>query len=251
MKYLLRILLTTIFFFALLFLLIIIQSVNPVQQDPKSQTFVFPDTLAQRSYSQDSLKVLVGDNKGLPKGFEEAALLAYAAYPQLKDVRINMILTQSGAPMESNFDLTTLFGPKANRTYEILLNDTENAPFDEILLRNLPFDAQVGILAHELGHIAYYHNLSTLQIAKWGLKYLVDDDFRAKHERSTDLMPVYHGLGSQIHQYAYYVRHDSCCRNIYKKWGALFMDKYYLTDQEIKVAIETHALYKNAKPSSK
>ncbi|MCR9252133.1 MAG: hypothetical protein NXI20_17030 [bacterium] len=226
--------LTFLGLFVILILLILFQSVDPVQVDRKTTSFIFADTLESKTYNKDSLIQLVGTNKGLPEGYEMAALLAFAAYPELKEVNIDMELTQSGAPMESNFDIGTLFGPKKNRVYKILLNDATNAQFDEILLRSLPFDAQVGILAHELGHVAYYDELSTLQIAKWGLMYLVSSEFRAKHERSTDLMPVYHGLGSQIYQYAYYVRYDPSCRDLYEQFGAEFIDKYYMTDVELK-----------------
>ncbi len=226
--------LTFLGLFVILILLILFQSVDPVQVDRNTTSFIFADTLEGKEYNEDSLIQLVGPNKGLPEGFEMAALIAFAAYPELKDVNIDMELTQSGAPMESNFDIGTLFGPKKNRVYKILLNDATNTQFDEILLRSLPFDAQVGILAHELGHVAYYDELSTLQIAKWGLMYLVSSEFRAKHERSTDLMPVYHGLGSQIYQYAYYVRYDPSCRDLYQKFGAEFIDKYYMTDVELK-----------------
>ena len=242
MKLLIRTLVVLFSLILFLAFLILIQSVNPEQNDPKTQSFVFPDSLQHGSYNLDSLKQLVGSNKGLPRGFEEAALLAYSAYPQLRDVEIDMVLTKDGAPMESNFELFTLLGPKRSRKYHILLNDGIDTPYDEILLRNLPFDAQVGILAHELGHVAYYHNLSTLQIAKWGLNYLRDDEFRAEHERTTDLMPVYHGLGSQIYQYAYYVRHDTCCLALYKQWGD-FIDTFYLTDIELKSAMDNHLLY--------
>lgn len=229
--------LTILGLFATLILLILFQSVDPVQVDRKTTSFIFADTLEGRTYNMDSLIQLVGTNKGLPEGYEMAALLAFAAYPELKDVYIDMELTQSGAPMESNFDIRTLFGPKQNRVYKILLNDATNTQFDEILLRSLPFEAQVGILAHELGHVAYYDELSTLQIAKWGLMYLASSEFRAKHEKSTDLMPVYHGLGSQIYQYAYYVRYDPSCRDLYEQFGAEFIDKYYMTDVELAKAI--------------
>ena len=244
MKLILKSLVLLFSFVLLLALLILIQTINPEQTDPNTQTFVFPDSLRQGTFKLDSLQQLVGINKGLPEGFEEAALLAYSAYPQLKEVSIDMILTQDGAPMESNFELITLLGPKKWRKYRILLNNGINTPYDEILLRNLPFDAQVGILAHELGHVAYYHDLSTLEIAKWGLNYLLDDNFRASHERTTDLMPVYHGLGHQIYHYAYYVRYDSCCQELYEEWGD-FMDTFYLTDQEIANAISQHPLYSN------
>lgn len=233
----------------LLLLLILValvwfQKVDPVQYDLVEHPHLFPDTLAGRAFNRDSLEAVVGPNKGLPEGFEIQALLAYAAYPELRNVKIDMILTQEGAPMESNFDIKTLFGSGKNRQYRVLLNNASNTPYDEILLRNLPFDAQVGILAHELGHVAYYHRHNTLQIGKWGLSYLLKDDFHAAHEQSTDLMVVYHGMGSQIWQYAHYVRYDDCCRNMYEQFGNEFMDKYYLSDKAIKAAMAEHPLYR-------
>ncbi len=215
---------------------VLIQNVNPKQKPPSIETHSFPDTLANRSFDLDSLKAIIGNNKGLPEGFEIAAAIAYSAFPQLKDVNIDMILTQGGAPMESTVEINTLFGSRSNRQYLILLNDAQNSFFEPILLRSLPFDAQVGILAHELGHIAYYHELNVFEFGRWGLSYLRDDEFRATHERSTDLMPVYYGLGSQIYQYAYFVRYDPSCKSFYQEEKD-FMDKYYMTDKELLEAI--------------
>jgi hypothetical protein len=212
------------------------QQVDPIQKVPDATAYPFADTLGNAKYNLDSLKNIIGSNKGLPEGFEVAAAIAYSAYPQLKDVTIDMILTPDGAPMESTLKIWSLFGPTSNRHYLILLNDAEKSHFDPILLRSLPFDAQVGILAHELGHIVYYEQLNILEFGKWGIKYLYDDEFRAAHERSTDLMPVYQGLGSQIYQYAYFVRKDPSCVAFYHA-GKDFMDKYYLTDQELLDAI--------------
>ena len=214
-----------------------LQRVDPKQKKPTLETYSFEDTLANRTYNLDSLKAIIGDNKGLPEGFEIAAAIAYSAFPELKDVHIDMILTQEGAPMESTPAIGSLFGPRKNRRYHILLNDAQNSFFDPILLRSLPFDAQVGILAHELGHVVYYQELNIFEFGKWGLKYLQDDEFRATHERSTDLMPVYHGLGSQIYRYAYFVRKDPSCKSFYQEEKD-FMDKYYLTDKELLEAID-------------
>ncbi len=219
--------------------LVLIQHVPPEQLEPNVIPYNFPDTLAGRDYDLDSLKLIIGDNKGLPEGFELAAAIAYSAYPELKDVNIDMILTQKGAPMESNFNIWSMILPgRKNRKYKILLNNAPKTFFDPILLRNLPFDAQVGILAHELGHVVYYHRLNLVQIGKWGLKYLQDDDYRAIHERMTDLMPVYHGLGSQIYQYAFYVRKDPTCVDFYQN-GKDFMDRFYMTDDELLAVIQS------------
>jgi len=224
--------------FLLLTATVLLQQVEPEQQRPDFEAYPFADTLANREYDLDSIKAIIGDNKGLPEGFEVAAAIAYSAYPQLKEVKIDMILTQEGAPMESTMNVWTLLIPgRKNRQYRILLNDAQDTFFDPILLRSLPFDAQVGILAHELGHVVYYHKLNVFKMGKWGLRYLKSDEFRATHERTTDLMPVYHGLGSQIYQYAYFVRKDPSCETFYEKEKG-FMDKYYMTDLELLEVID-------------
>jgi len=217
---------------------VMLQHVDPEQKRPDFAAYDFADTLANRDYDLDSLKAIIGDNKGLPEGFEMVAAIAYSAYPQLKGVSIDMILQPKGAPMEASLNVWTLLVPgKRNRRYRILLNNAQDTFFDPILLRALPFDAQVGILAHELGHIVYYEGLNLLQFGKWGLRYLRSDDFRAAHERTTDLMPIYHGLGSQIYQYAYFVRKDPSCEEFYEK-DKIFMDKYYMTDTELLLELD-------------
>lgn len=217
--------------------LVLVQKLEPQQIAPDLVPYDFPDTLANHTYDLDSIVEIIGTNKGLPPGYELAAAIAYSAYPQLKEVKIDMILTEKGAPMESNFDLWTMFVPgKKNRQYKILLREGD-APYDPIFMKNLPLDAQVGILAHELGHVVYYHKINLLKIGKWGLKYLKDPEFRAIHERTTDLMPIYHGLGSQIYQYAYFVRYDPSCVDIYAR-GKTFMDTFYMTEQELAKAWE-------------
>ena len=232
MKRLGKILLAILLLFLLLIVAILLQGVDPKQKIPENKPYAFADTLAGKDYDLDSLQRIIGVNKGLPKGFEVAAAIAYSAFPELKDVPIDMVLTPGGAPMEATPLIKSLFSLSGNRRYQILLNDAESSYFDPILLRSLPFDAQVGILAHELGHIVYYENLNILAFAKWGLMYLISDDFVATHERSTDLMPLYHGLGNQIYRYAHFVRYDPSCREFYQK-GKDFMDKYYLTDREL------------------
>jgi hypothetical protein len=232
MKWIVKIVLTVLGLVVLIAVTVFLQRVDPKQKVPNVEALIFADTLAGRQYDLDSIKSIIGSNKGLPEGFEIAAAIAFSAYPELKDVNIDMVLTLDGAPMESSLEIWSLFGLAKNRRYLVLLNDAANSYFDPILLRSLPFDAQVGILAHELGHIAYYHELNMFEFGRWGLNYLRDDEFRATHERTTDLMPVYHGLGSQIYQYAYFVRKDPTCKAFYEE-GKDFMDKYYLTDEEI------------------
>lgn len=218
----------------LLLLLVIVlpQRIAP-NLSSSSDTFIdFPDVLSPGTYDWDSIADLVSVNKGFEHRFEKQAMIALSAYPELREVKINFVLTDGGAPMESSFELLTLLGNRKNRVYEIRLSDAEDSMFEGILMRNLPFDAQVGILAHELGHVLYYEQMSTMQIAKWGIMYLVSIDFRTTHEKSTDLIPIGRGLGAQLYHYAWYVRHQEENQSLYAKWGQ-FMDMFYLTDEEI------------------
>lgn len=153
-----------------------------------------------------------------------------------------MIMTESGAPMEATFKILTLFGSAKKRVYEIRLNNAYNTPFDEILLRELPFDAQVGILAHELGHVVYYDRLNALEIGNWGLQYLFNEDFQSIHEKTTDLMPVYYGMGWQVYNYAKYVRESEKTKPLYEAFGS-FIDKYYLTQFEIYEFMNEEGIY--------
>ncbi|HEX6890882.1 MAG TPA: hypothetical protein VF141_09315, partial [Chryseolinea sp.] len=177
MKRLARIGLTILSLILFLIAGVLLQDVDPVlQRSILPVPYAFDDTLADRSFDLDSLKSKIGTNKGLPQGFEIAGAIAYSAYPELKDVQIDMVLIDGGAPMESRPLISSLLGPRKYRRYVILLNNEQPSYFEPILLRSLPFDAQVGILAHELGHIVYYEQLNLLEFGKWGLNYLRNDD---------------------------------------------------------------------------
>ncbi len=218
--------------------LVLVQKVDPAQQPADIVPYDFPDTLANYDYDLDSIKALIGPNKGLPPGYELAAAIAFSAYPELKDLKIDMELVPDGAPMESTMNPWSILGPRKKRQYKILLVEVEGSRMDPILMHSLPFDAQVGILAHELGHTVYYHKLGMWKMGKWGWKYLSDPEFRATHERTTDLMPIYHGLGSQIYQYAHFVRYDTSTVAFYER-GKWFMDTFYMTDSEVMAAWES------------
>jgi hypothetical protein len=236
MKWIRRFILVIFVFIIALVIGVLVQDVDPTQKIPPGPVYTFADTLARRDFDLDSLLTRIGENKILPPGYEVAAAIALSAYPQLMDANIEMLLVPYGAPMEATVDIPSLFGPRSKRRYKILLNDEKDSPYNPILLHSLPFDAQVGVIAHELGHVVYYDEMNVLEFGKWGFNYLRDDAFRALHERSTDMMPVYYGLGSQIYQYAWFIRKDSTCQAFYE--GAKgFLDKYYLTDTELQQAI--------------
>src|SRR5688572_25931650 len=137
MKRLAKIGITILVMILLLLVAVLFQNVDPVLQKEKlPNPYTFDDTLANHSYDLDSLKRIIGTNKGLPPGFEIAGAIAYSAYPELKDVEIDMVLINGGAPMESRPLISTLIGPRKYRRYVILLNNEQPSYFEPILLRS-------------------------------------------------------------------------------------------------------------------
>ena len=228
-----------------------------VPADPIKQIEVNDHVTTFRTYEEadwdlDSLEALVGENKTMPDEYRRSILIALSHFPELASTPIHFKLTTSGAPMESSFDIATLFLPKSSRQYVIWLLETEGTFLDPIIMRNLSLDLQISMMAHELCHTIYYHDLSSLEVARWGLGYLLNPDFSSSHERNTDRLTVLKGFGWQLYDYAYYVRYESDIRHFYATDEGKWLDRFYMTDKEImEVMVELNGYYDLAEQSAK
>lgn len=175
----------------------------------------------------DSLKKEFGNNKLLPEGFELQALLALSHYPELKDVKIKFVIRPAHIPLTSHPNVATVFLGKKNREYIIMIS-SQSAPYnDSILLKNLSFNSQIGVLGHELAHTVFYLDKTPDELLTVGFNYLFPR-YRASFEKDTDKRTIRHGLGWQLYEYARYVR-DLQETNVYNNW----VDKYYLNPELI------------------
>ena len=191
-----------------------------------------PDLYSAFKGKTDSLENIWGKNKNIPEAYSLQCLIALSAFPELKDTAIDFKLTSEGYPMQSSIYLSTLIGAREDRAYKILLNDSGGSFLDPILLKNLPFDAQVAILAHEIGHTVYYDQFSAIKFLSWGVKYLLFPSYRKSHETSTDRLVIYRGFGYQLLDYARFIRYAESTNDLYQE-AKYFMNKYYLTPYEI------------------
>ncbi|MEG1909588.1 MAG: hypothetical protein RR190_01300, partial [Bacteroidales bacterium] len=116
---------------------------------------------------------------------------------------------------------------KKQRTYYIRINRKKFA--DSSFLR-VPFNAQVGVIGHELAHIVDYENLRSKDIIHIGLRY-GNKNFKKEYERRIDSLTITHGLGPQLYDWAQYILSDCThCSKKYKKYKQTF----YMQPQEIK-----------------
>lgn len=157
---------------------------------------------AQERY--DELLAEFGDNKILPPGYELQALLALSHYPELKSVRIRFIVDDVDIPLSSRPHWASMLRSARKRTYLVVIDNNREGGRNALLLENQPFNAQVGILGHELAHTVYYLDRSFFGILSDAICQL--GDCRIQFERATDRRLIDYGLGWQRFDHALYVR---------------------------------------------
>lgn len=75
----------------------------------------------------------------------------------------------------------------------IYVRDSQDLRVDE-----LPKEVLKGWFAHELGHVVDYAPYSTWQMAKYGIKYLLFDDFKKEVEHKADYIAIQNGFREEI-----------------------------------------------------
>ncbi len=207
--------------------------ISPVKNIEVNYKFQPVKSYEGKTLNEDSLLRLAGINRSIPEKYRLSILLALSHFPELNEVSIKFVLTTDGAPLESSFKISTLLLPKAKREYVILLLDEEGTFFDPIIMKNLSFDQQVAIITHELCHTAYYNDLNTFEVIRWGMEFLISPEFAGAHEHNTDLLTIYKGFGWQLYDYAYFVRHLSGLNEYLESEEGEWMKTFYMTDEEI------------------
>jgi hypothetical protein len=169
-----------------------------------------------------------GKNKIIPEKYKQIILTALSYYPELKDVSIEFKLIKHGSiPYSTKPAVTSLLKPRRKRTYMILLLEEANEPMNSALLRNLPEDEQVAVIAHELVHVLQFHACSIPQLLKTILTYPLPF-FKKRMERGADIGAIEHLQGENLYKHAVHIR------NIpgYTKQRP-DINKYYLKPAEI------------------
>jgi hypothetical protein len=177
----------------------------------------------------DSLKKLYGENKSFISSYEKQSLIALSYYPELQMVHIEFIFGNINTTMSCRPTFKSmLYG---ERHYQIFINN--NPEFEGILLQDVPFNAQIGVIGHEFAHVFDYETRSFTGVLQRGLNYLTRNG-KKTYERSIDKLTIQKGLGWQLYDWADF--------SMYKSEKAT--DKYkdfkrdiYMSPEEIKAEI--------------
>lgn len=153
---------------------------------------------ALNSAQLSRLEAEFGRFKRIPAQYREQILIALSYFPELRSVRIDFVVRKSAIPLSSRPRYASVFSAPKQRRYVITISTQSSASLRPILLENLPYNAQIGVLGHEISHVANYLHTSTWGLARiaWGLAFSkrATDRFEAQ----TDQTCIEHGLGFQL-----------------------------------------------------
>ncbi len=196
----------------------------------KTAPRIFDKTVYQDSVWQYMARY--GKNKRFVESLQLQTLIALSFYPELKDVKVRFKRQNIKTTMQARPTNTSILDGKKKRVYIIYI-DTKIKNKKGVDITHAPFNAQIGILGHELAHISDYESCTNAGIMRFGLDYL-DKKKKQNIEHYTDLITISHGLGWQLYDWSKFVFDESGANPKYLKFKA----KYYLEPEEIKAAIE-------------
>lgn len=139
-----------------------------------------------------------GKKKILPKGFEKQAIIALAYFPELENISVEFEIKKDLAALTTMPTIWSIFKRLENRTYVITISNETIKIFESILLKNLSYDAQIGVLGHELSHVSDFQHYGFWDFVVHAIKYTFSQPYGDKFEYQTDFICIKHGLGYQL-----------------------------------------------------
>ena len=174
----------------------------------------------------DTLRSQFSNNKFFYEKYELQTLVALSFYPELKNTKISFKRRELKTTMVARPKGINVFRAKGKRHYIIYINDY---PSSKVSPDSVSFNAQIGVIGHELAHLVDYEQTSSLKMLIVGFSYL-NKKFRTKFERATDLRTINHGLLWQCYDFALYVHNSKNAPAEY----ITYKKKFYMNPNEIK-----------------
>ena len=188
-------------FFRFVFLLAGLYPGSPKAQKPVA---VFsPDQFTKNE--TDQLNQRVGRNKIIPSRFVKQILIALSYFPALAETEIQFRIIPARTPLESRPEWRRLIGGRKSRSYIITISSKTIPQLDPILFENLDFNAQIGVIGHELSHILDFESRSLMGLVQLGAGQ-VSKRYLDRFEFRTDSLCIANGLGHQLLAWSRFVR---------------------------------------------
>ena len=190
-----------------------------------------PDSITL-SLKKDSLEIIYGKNKIIPRNIEVAAFYALSFYPELKNTKI--VFKRKKIKTTLNVRPTffsLIFRKRENRKYIVRVNNSSDE--SKVTIDDVPFNASIGLLGHEFGHIADYTSKGFFGVLGRGFAYMSKKK-RKEYENEIDEITIDRGLGKALYRWSYFVLNKSNASREYKE----FKRETYMRPEDILHAVK-------------
>ncbi len=167
-------------------------------------------------------------NKKILPDFQDEIYHTLSFFPELKNTHIRFKYQKLSTTLNARPTIySLLFKRKENRRYVVRINNSQKST--SVQLSEVPYNARIGVLAHEFSHFIDYSEKGIWGITKRLISYTRKNS-KAKFEQEIDTLTIERGLGWQLHDWAYTVLHDSNIGTKYRK----LKEEVYLTPSKIR-----------------
>ncbi len=168
-------------------------------------------------------------------------------------MHIDFVIKKAYTPLTTKPAFTSIFKSKRSRTYIITISDRTIDTLSPLLYKNLTFDAQVGIMGHELSHVVDFDSKNFFQTVYNGAGH-ISGRYLDKMEYRTDLICINHGLGRYLEEYSLYLRNTMHVQywrgvdHVFEKNGHI---ERYMNPQTIEKYRQLAATSRSERPDNK
>lgn len=153
-----------------------------------------------------SLNGQTPENWDFPEKYDSLIVFLADSLDDILDVKIKVKGKHIGTTMAMRPSFFSFFKKPEKRTYILCINNRDD--FHGVLFRDVPHEARVGLLAHELMHVRDYQSRGLGGLVERGWQYLSE---RGKHkfEHEIDQMVIDSGFGFFLYYWSAYVLEES------------------------------------------
>ena len=153
-----------------------------------------------------------GRHKQIPAIYRNQILIALSHFPELKKTHIRIRVKHAYSPLKTTFSKGSAFTLFFSKKFIITISDSSIDLLSPILYKQLDFNAQVGVIGHELSHVADFSAKGFFGLVGMGLGFM-SSRYIDQLEYKTDSICIAHGLGHYLLAWSQFVRNALHSKN--------------------------------------